>query len=128
MLAATPEEVGRRAARLRLAIAKKSSRTAVEVIPGVSRTGGGSSPMGERPTRLIAIDPSPADAAWLEQRLRECKVPIIARIQDGRVLLDLRTVLPDQEERLIEGVVEALKQVSGQTLNRKRITSPSRTR
>ena len=108
MLAATVEDIGRRAARVRLALVKKSRRTAIELVPGVSRIGGGSSPTGERPTRLIAIDPAPDDAARLEQRLRECTVPIIARIQDGRVLLDLRTVLPEQEERLIEGVVEAL--------------------
>ena len=133
MLAATAEDVGRRAARVRLAIARKSVRTgAIELIDGVSRTGGGSSPTGERPTRLVAIDPAPADAAELEQRLRAGKTPIVARIQDGRVLLDLRTVLPDQEDRLVEGVAAALGRTKEpaprQTLKRNRITSPSRTR
>jgi len=109
MLSATSEEIGRRVARVRRAIAQGSRHGArVALLDGVSRTGGGSSPTGERPTRLLAIDPAPGDAAALERYLRSGDPLVIARIQDGRVLLDLRTVLPGQEDRLIERIVAAL--------------------
>jgi len=109
MLAAAPEEIGRRAARVRREVARRSGQgRRLAIVDGVSRTGGGSSPTGERPTRLLAVDPPEGDAAALERRLRAGDPPVIGRIQDGRLLLDLRTVLPAQQDRLTERLVEAL--------------------
>jgi L-seryl-tRNA(Ser) seleniumtransferase len=67
------------------------------VIEGQSLIGGGSTPDQPLPTWLIAID---GDAIEVEQRLREGNPPVVARIEDGRVLIDLRTVAPDEEEAL----------------------------
>src|SRR6185369_6966912 len=70
MLALRAEEVGARAERVRSAVLERSgSHLRIEVIDGVSKTGGGSSPGGERPTRLLAI-PWPEGAAHLERALR----------------------------------------------------------
>src|SRR5262249_23951619 len=68
------------------------------LVDGVSRPGGGSSPVGEIPTVLLAIDH--ARPAKPEAALRRADPPVIARVADGLVLLDLRTVLPDQDEKL----------------------------
>ena len=110
MLAATAAEIGRRAGRVRRELGRLGvGQARLTVIDGVSRTGGGSSPMGERPTRLLAIESAAEGATAFERRLRGGDPPVIARIQDGRVLLDLRTVLPTQEERLVARLVEALR-------------------
>jgi len=55
----------------------------------------------------VAIDHPSGDAAAFEKALRRGDPPVIARIQDGRLLLDMRTVLPDQDEALARRVVEA---------------------
>ena len=64
MLAAPAKEIGLRADRVRRAVASRTGRgSLLKVVAGVSRTGGGSSPTGERPTRLLAIDWPGGDAA-----------------------------------------------------------------
>ena len=85
------------------------------VVDGVSRTGGGSSPTGERPTRLLAVDWPGGDAAALERRLRLGDPPIVGRVQEGRLLLDLRTVLPEQDAVLAERLAEAITARNGLT-------------
>ena len=71
---------------------------AAEVIAGESVIGGGSTPAQSLPTWLIALRPS--DPVACEKRLRRCDPPVIARIEKDRVLLDLRTVEPDDEPHL----------------------------
>jgi L-seryl-tRNA(Ser) seleniumtransferase len=72
------------------------------VIPGESAVGGGSLPGATLPTALLALDVSHADD--FAARLRAANPPIIARIAEGRVLLDPRTVLPGQEQPLLHGL------------------------
>jgi L-seryl-tRNA(Ser) seleniumtransferase len=65
----------------------------LSIISGTSQVGGGSLPLAEIPTALIAVsvkDVSPQD---VELRLRNCPVPVIGRISRGNFLLDLRTIL-----------------------------------
>jgi L-seryl-tRNA(Ser) seleniumtransferase len=69
-----------------------------ELIAGQSVIGGGATPEQSIPTWLIAIRCEDVTAA--EQRLRAGDPPVIARIENGRLLLDLRTVFPEEEEEL----------------------------
>jgi L-seryl-tRNA(Ser) seleniumtransferase len=69
-----------------------------EVIDGASAIGGGSAPGTELPTRLVAISQPGVSADALEARLRALDPPIIARIQDDRLVVDLRTVAPEEDE------------------------------
>jgi L-seryl-tRNA(Ser) seleniumtransferase len=78
----------------------RSSHIEAELIDGESLIGGGSAPSSVLPTRLIAITAKKFSANQLAARLRQSDPPIIARVEDGRVLLDLRTVLPVQDEVL----------------------------
>ncbi len=80
-----------------------------EVIDGESMVGGGSLPGSTLPTKLLAIATTRTKrqnlAKNLGQQLRQYRIPIIARISDDSVMLDPRTVLPDEDD----SVVEALK-------------------
>ena len=64
----------------------------------------GSAPGHTIPTRLVALRHAKHSATALEKRLRAWQPPVIARVEEDTVLLDLRTVLPEQEEVLIEAV------------------------
>jgi L-seryl-tRNA(Ser) seleniumtransferase len=71
-----------------------------ELLDGESLLGGGSAPSAVLPTTLIALTCYSLSANELADRLRAADPPVIARVEDGRVLLDLRTVLPAQDEVL----------------------------
>ena len=68
------------------------------VIEGSSVIGGGSTPGQPLQSWLIAIDC--ADVVEAERRCRLSDPPVVARIEDGRLLLDLRTVFADEEDDL----------------------------
>jgi L-seryl-tRNA(Ser) seleniumtransferase len=80
----------------------------VEVVPAESTVGGGSLPGERLPTTALALTPRPGRAADLLRRLREHEPPLIGRIEQERVLLDPRTVLPDEDDALLDAVVAAL--------------------
>lgn len=63
---------------------------------GTSMTGGGALPTQEIPTMLLSIKSSRISANRLDDHLRHCDVPVVVRISENEVLLDLRTV--DEEE------------------------------
>jgi L-seryl-tRNA(Ser) seleniumtransferase len=106
MMRLSKEEIGRRA----VAVAERiqSSKLSVEVVEGESVIGGGAAPSATLPTRLLAIACAGMSADELLSNLRASDPSIIARVEDGRVLLDLRTVFPEQDEM----VVQAFKQVA----------------
>jgi L-seryl-tRNA(Ser) seleniumtransferase len=110
MLALSASEIGRRAGRVRRDVAGRSGMgSRLRVVDGVSKTGGGSSPMGERPTKLLAVSDPGGDAGRLERSLRLGDPPVIGRLHEGRLLLDLRTVLPSQDPVLTDRLAEALE-------------------
>jgi L-seryl-tRNA(Ser) seleniumtransferase len=96
MLTMTADEIGRRATALAVAVA--SSGYAAEIVDGASTIGGGSAPGSALPTKLIAITHTAMSASQVEARLREMDPPVIARIENGRVVIDLRTVMPEDDE------------------------------
>jgi L-seryl-tRNA(Ser) seleniumtransferase len=98
MLHLDAETIERRARRLAECLATQGWR--VQRVPGSSAVGGGSAPGVELPTVLLAIEREGLSATDLESRLRTLPTPIIARIADGRVVLDLRTVSEAEEEQL----------------------------
>lgn len=80
-----------------------------DIILGESTVGGGSLPGETLPTYLLALaPPSPTRFA---SDLRKAKPPIIARTLDDRVLLDPRTVLPEQDKTLLDGIGKTLKKI-----------------
>ncbi|MGQ9594042.1 MAG: L-seryl-tRNA(Sec) selenium transferase [Anaerolineae bacterium] len=77
------------------------------VVSGESAVGGGSLPGQTLPTFLLALAvPSPDDLA---RRLRLGTPPVVARIEDGRLVFDPRTVLPGEDRALLDAIVRAWK-------------------
>src|SRR5439155_23965676 len=77
------------------------------VVDGTSVIGGGSTPEQALPTFLIAIKCE--QVAKLERLLRCGDPPVVARIGDEQLLLDLRTVLPEEEPLLVKALVSAMR-------------------
>jgi L-seryl-tRNA(Ser) seleniumtransferase len=98
MMRLAKEEIGKRAESL--AAHARSSKLNIEVTDGESVIGGGAAPSSVLPTRLLALSCDGLSADELAARLRASDPPIIARVEQGLVLLDLRTVFADQEEAL----------------------------
>jgi L-seryl-tRNA(Ser) seleniumtransferase len=72
-----------------------------ELRAGASAVGGGSAPGVELATWLVAIEKRGLTPDALEERLRRLTPPVVARIERDRVLVDLRTVVPDQDQTLL---------------------------
>jgi L-seryl-tRNA(Ser) seleniumtransferase len=96
MMHLSKEEIGARAEAMMVRI--QSAKLAAEVIDGASLLGGGAAPSATLPTRLLAMTHRDLSADEFMKRLRESDLPIVARVEEGRVLLDLRTVFPEQDE------------------------------
>lgn len=101
MISAPLETLEGRARAWQMALA------AGEVVDGLSTVGGGSLPGETLPTKLLAL-PGVSPNRLLAS-LRRAEPPVIGRVQDERALLDPRTVLPEQDETLIDAVRRALR-------------------
>jgi len=98
MIRASADEIRVRAEHIRALCPK------LDLIPGQSVAGGGSTPGQTLDTWLLAV---PGSASKIERTLRSGKPPVIARIEGDRVMLDLRTVFPAEEAdlaRALEGL------------------------
>jgi len=115
------DEIGERAAKIAKELKPKlaSMRAELQIAEGQSVIGGGSTPGEHLPTRLLRITSAKYSATELEARLRDGgsgegetvsaeRVPVLARISEDRLTIDLRTVFPSQETALIEALVAAL--------------------
>jgi L-seryl-tRNA(Ser) seleniumtransferase len=80
----------------------------VSIASAESTVGGGSLPGERLPTTVLAITPRRGGAAALLRRLREHEPPVIGRIEQERVLLDPRTVLPGEDDVVVDAVLAAL--------------------
>ena len=108
MIAADPKELADRVSSwiTRLKIGK--------ALPGESAVGGGSLPGQILPTTLFALEGH--DPERLLADLRAADPPLIGRVHDGRVLLDPRTVLPEQDEQLVLILAAAIFREIGSSL------------
>jgi L-seryl-tRNA(Ser) seleniumtransferase len=107
MMRLTKDEIGERAEALAARIA--TLKLKVEVVDGESILGGGAAPSSALPTRVLAITVEGLSADELSARLRASDPAIVARVEEGRVLLDLRTVFPEQDATLaaaLAGIVQ----------------------
>jgi L-seryl-tRNA(Ser) seleniumtransferase len=112
MIRATPQELRRRAENLLRELRPELplDEVEIEIKDGTSLAGGGSTPAQSLPTKVIRIASARYSATKLEQRLRRAPagISVIARVEDERLVLDLRTVLPEQEPVLVKTLAAAL--------------------
>jgi L-seryl-tRNA(Ser) seleniumtransferase len=112
MIRATPQELKRRAENFirELRPELPLDEVEIEIADGSSLAGGGSTPSQTLPTKIIRIASVRYSATKLEQRLRRAPAgaSVIARVEDDRLILDLRTVFPEQEPLLIKTLAAVL--------------------
>jgi L-seryl-tRNA(Ser) seleniumtransferase len=96
MIAASKDELGKRAKRLSRILSRAAGEKAeIAVQEESSQVGGGAMPMEYLPTFVVSVKPHLISAGSLEIKLRGSSVPIVARTQKDRVLLDVRTLYTD---------------------------------
>lgn len=112
MIRQTPAEIAARANKflhdLKTSLAPEAA--ILDIVDGASLLGGGSTPAQSLPTKLLRIASARHSAAQLEARLREgpAGIPVVTRIEDDHVLIDLRTIFPEQEAKLVQSLIAAL--------------------
>lgn len=99
MMRLSADEIRTRAEAIRARL-KPAGRLSVDVISGDSLVGGGSAPTSTLPTFLLAITAEGLSADELAARLRAHTPPIVARVEEGRVLIDLRTVFEPEDRQI----------------------------
>jgi L-seryl-tRNA(Ser) seleniumtransferase len=102
MIAMPLEEIERRARRWQRSL--RQADVKVEIADGESTVGGGSLPGETLPTKLLALAVAHPDQ--LATALRAANPPVIARIEDDRLVLDPRTVLAEEEQKLLKAIKE----------------------
>lgn len=105
MMAVSVDAIERRARALGNTL--RQAGWGISLMPGASTIGGGSAPGVELPTMLLAVSREGRSANDLEAGLRALSPPVIARIENDRVVLDLRTVLEEQDELLSALIAKA---------------------
>jgi L-seryl-tRNA(Ser) seleniumtransferase len=101
MMRLSKEEITRRAEKIVATVeSAQLKHLKLELFDGESVIGGGAAPSAILPTRLVALTHADLSADELSARLRSSTPPIIARVEEGRVLFDLRTVFPEQDANL----------------------------
>jgi L-seryl-tRNA(Ser) seleniumtransferase len=106
MIAATPDGLAPRAAAWRDALELPAGWSAT-LTEAASTVGGGSLPGETLPTAVLALEGPDPDA--LAASLRHGATPVVARIHEGRVLLDPRTVLPEEDRALVRALADAMR-------------------
>ncbi len=106
MLALSAADVRARAEALARKLGEAQPAVRCAIIDGTSAVGGGAAPTAVVPTALLAFTVAAPDAC--AARLRAHTPPVIVRIADDRLLVDLRTVAPEEEPALAEALLEAL--------------------
>ncbi len=107
MMRLSAEDIQRRAQAMCAALTA-STKLKIDVIAGESLIGGGSAPTSTLPTFLLALTAGGLSADELAARLRTNTPSIVARVEEGRVLLDLRTVFPHEEADVLKALREIL--------------------
>ena len=109
-----PSEIEVRAAAVRSALLQGLLQRGgdvdakVELVDGFSTTGGGSAPTSRIPTVLLEVAPRTRAVAAVRKALIDADPPVVARVEEDRVVLDLRTVAPEQDATVAEALRRAL--------------------
>ncbi len=105
MISASDEDMRKKAEALAGAITRVNPGIAMEIVPVEDQIGGGSAPMVRLPGYAVAIRDGAKSADRTERKLRKAEVPVIARINDDRLLLCVRTIADDELETVAKALV-----------------------
>ncbi len=114
MLAASESLLKKRAKKIVKAVKEQTPFQNVSLTRDTSQVGGGAYPLHDLPTWVVSIDPAPLALNEFENLLRTGTLPIVARISKERILLDMRTILPDEVSLIPGCIVEVAKSAKAQ--------------
>ncbi|QIN78257.1 L-seryl-tRNA(Sec) selenium transferase [Rubrobacter marinus] len=104
MLGAPAGEMQERANRLAAEITGAAPDLLVDVAPSVARSGGGTLPLYEVPSYAVRIGGEGVAADAVAEALRSAATPVVGRVADGRLWLDVRTLLEGDEEAILDAI------------------------
>ncbi len=104
MIRLSKDEISKRAQAVRQRA--QATSLVIDLADGDSAIGGGAAPSATLPTCLLAVSSKSVTASELAARLRAWAPPIVPRVEQGRVLLDLRTVFPEQDETVGKALLQ----------------------
>jgi L-seryl-tRNA(Ser) seleniumtransferase len=104
MIRHSAETIGRRAEAIVAQLTQGLGDFEVRITDGVSMVGGGSTPEHGLPTQLISLRSPSKPASEIERQLRMSHPPVLTRIENEYVLIDLRTVFPEEECDLVRAM------------------------
>lgn len=113
MLTQDLDSLKKKARRLATICRRASSIYTAEVVEDISRAGGGALPLTDLPTAAVALSSTSLSANELAEGLRKAATPVIARIKEGRLLLDVRTLLPEDFHLIGTALEELASKVGG---------------
>lgn len=108
MLTADEQVLGQRTERLRQRLLQEQPNLGAEMIDDVSRVGGGSMPLTALPNVALSLTSAQPGVDQLTRRLRALTPAVVARVQQDRLLINLRAVFPDQDELLAHLLLSVL--------------------
>lgn len=109
-LFAKPAFLMKRADKLAADIKKKAGhRVKAASVKDTSKAGGGALPLAEMPTAAVRLTVEGLSVNKLETALRRYKTPVIGRIKDDALLLDMRTIQPQDEKDIVAAVAAAAR-------------------
>jgi L-seryl-tRNA(Ser) seleniumtransferase len=109
MLSRSDDELHTRAVSLCAEIKRRASHPRCSAIRTNSATGGGTLPDAELPSAGVAIEATDLGPDALAERLRRGTPPVVGRVEASRLIIDLRTVRPEEEPQLVDALVAAIK-------------------
>ncbi|HEY6248756.1 MAG TPA: L-seryl-tRNA(Sec) selenium transferase [Candidatus Angelobacter sp.] len=104
MMRLSAADIRERAEALRKKL-ESQAQLRIEIISGESLVGGGSAPTSTLPTSLLAVTAEGLSADELAARLRAHKPAVVARVEEGSVLIDLRTVFEHEEADVVQALL-----------------------
>lgn len=105
-----PQELKKKAYIIAKRLSKEVSEVQIKVSADTSRAGGGALPEIDLPTYVVSIHSERLSVNELEERLRKGTPPIISRIKDDNLIIDVRTVREKEINELVKGIGKALYQ------------------
>ncbi len=104
MISASPEDMKAKAERLMAVISGHTDEYTLEIVPVEDQIGGGSAPMVRLPGFAVSVTSDNCTTKAIERLLRKSSMPVIARINDDRLLLCVRTIMEDEFETVAEAL------------------------
>jgi L-seryl-tRNA(Ser) seleniumtransferase len=106
MLARSPDELRQQAETLAQQLSRVMRDVAILAVPHEAFLGGGSLPGQALPSYAVRIEAK--DASTFARRLREARVPVVPRVHDGALYLDMRTLFPSECVKVVDTFGEVI--------------------